>query len=119
MSCDRIPPSEKAQAGSSDSAPLTETHARPVRGWQKSAEAVGPYMTLLGRFDLLRPIGMGASGAVFEALDRSTSQTIALKLLHRCDPSDLYRIKAEFRALAEIAHPNLVAMHALFVDEQQ
>lgn len=76
-------------------------------------------MTLMDRFDLLRPLGMGASGAVFEAVDRANAQIVALKLLHRADAVDLYRIKSEFRALAEITHPNLVAMHELFIDEQQ
>src|SRR5262245_22652700 len=103
------PPPRHAPNGTDDSS-LTVTHSHQpsgVHGGERSASL--PYMTLLDRFELTRPIGMGASGAVFEAVDRSTSQTIALKLLHRCEPTDLYRVKGEFRALAELAHPNLVA----------
>jgi serine/threonine protein kinase len=33
-------------------------------------------------------------------------------------PSAVARLKAAFRTLAQIAHPNLVAMHELWVDEQ-
>jgi serine/threonine protein kinase len=74
---------------------------------------------LVDRFELRSLLGRGATGLVFEALDRSSGQTLALKLLQHHDASALYRLKHEFRALTEIAHPNLAAMHELFVDEQQ
>jgi eukaryotic-like serine/threonine-protein kinase len=114
-----VPPPAKGRAGdASDPGSATVTQSHPS-GRAPAAITALPYMTLLDRFDLMRPLGMGASGAVFEAYDRGTAQTVALKLLHRCEPADLYRIKSEFRALSELAHPNLVAMHELFIDEQQ
>ena len=72
-----------------------------------------------GRFELLRALGMGSSGAVFEARDRVTRRSLALKILRRCEPQALSRFKQEFRVLAEIAHPNLVAVHELIVDAEQ
>ncbi|HKU36862.1 MAG TPA: serine/threonine-protein kinase, partial [Polyangiales bacterium] len=70
---------------------------------------------LAGRFRVERVLGMGASGVVFRAFDREVAQWLAIKVLYRCEPHRLYRLKREFRALSEIAHENLVGVHELFV----
>jgi serine/threonine protein kinase len=69
------------------------------------------------RFTLLRKLGSGGFGAVFEAVDRARDQRVALKKLVRMDPAAIYRFKQEFRALAEVRHPNLVRLHELFCDD--
>jgi tetratricopeptide (TPR) repeat protein len=66
-----------------------------------------------GRFELLRRLGEGGFGLVFEARDRSDGQRVALKLLRSSNPSWLARFKREFRALQGIVHPNLVTLHEL------
>ena len=72
--------------------------------------------TLLDRFELLGPLGSGAMGTVLEARDSATGEVVALKVLHRLEPSAIYRLKKEFRALCRIVHPNLIALHELFSD---
>lgn len=76
-----------------------------------------PDALFAGRFELLRPIGQGSFGAVFEALDRASGERIALKRLTSVDPAAIYRFKREFRLLADLHHPNVVRLRELLVDE--
>jgi hypothetical protein len=68
------------------------------------------------RFHIVRALGQGGMGVVYEALDASRAGRVALKTLTRCGPQDLYRLKNEFRSLADVAHPNLVALHEFICD---
>jgi hypothetical protein len=67
------------------------------------------------RFQLVRQLGQGGFGVVYEAIDRgmSGSPSVALKLLRRPHADRLSRFKREFRALAEVRHPNLVQLYEL------
>jgi hypothetical protein len=71
------------------------------------------------RYGVRRRIGAGGMGVVYEVEDRARRQIVALKTLRRWDAVDIYRLKREFRSLADIAHPNLVSLHDLVVDEAQ
>ena len=73
----------------------------------------------LGRFELLRRIGAGTSGIVYEAIDCESRQRVAIKRLAYHDIELAVRLKREFRTLAEIAHPNLVELYELFADESE
>jgi len=68
------------------------------------------------RFALVRRLGQGGFGVVYEAIDRSRGTSVALKVLRHAEGTPLYRFKREFRALADIAHPNLVTLHELLTD---
>jgi eukaryotic-like serine/threonine-protein kinase len=70
----------------------------------------------LDRFVLERHLGEGAMGAVYLAYDRERDARVALKTLRRVDASGIYRFKREFRALADLSHPNLVVLHELFAE---
>jgi eukaryotic-like serine/threonine-protein kinase len=65
------------------------------------------------RFQIQRRLGAGGFGVVYEAFDRQTGTVVALKILRRGDAPSLYRFKREFRALADVVHPNLVALYEL------
>ncbi len=69
-----------------------------------------------GRFFLLRVIGEGGMGIVYEAYDRHRRQRVALKLLPTITRSSLQLFKREFRILADLAHPRLIELHELFCE---
>src|ERR1044072_466753 len=65
------------------------------------------------RFVLKERIGGGGMGEVFRAHDRERNEDVALKMLRDPEPQRVYLFKREFRALADVAHPNLVRLHEL------
>lgn len=69
------------------------------------------------RFELLRSLGEGAVGVVYEAHDGERGTHVALKVLKRWSAETLYSLKHEFRALANISHPNLISYFDLVVEE--
>src|SRR5688500_13390139 len=69
------------------------------------------------RYRIVRQLGSGGMGIVYEAIDTErASMRVALKVLRGRDPEALVRIKREFRALADVSHHNLVALHDLVAE---
>ncbi len=69
------------------------------------------------RFTLLERIGAGGFGVVHRAHDRVQGIDVALKTMSEVHADALARFKREFRALAGLIHPNLVALHHLFAGD--
>jgi tetratricopeptide (TPR) repeat protein len=75
----------------------------------------------VGRFELVREIGRGGMGVVWEARDPTLERRVAVKLLPAGAVGDLARerLLREARSLARVSHPNVVAVHeAGIVGEQ-
>jgi hypothetical protein len=68
------------------------------------------------RFHVIRCIGRGGMGTVYEARDEHR-QIVALKTVLHVDPASVYQFKQEFRVLAGVIHPNLVRLHELVMTE--
>jgi serine/threonine protein kinase len=71
------------------------------------------------RFRVIRRIGEGGMGVVYEAWDEERDVRSALKTMTGFDPGRIYLFKNEFRSLADVSHPNLVALYELFSEQGQ
>ena len=76
----------------------------------------GPEFPGTDRFQIVRRLGAGGMGVVYEALDRERNARIALKTLRTMSPEELLALKNEFRALQDVSHPNLVTLGELIED---
>ena len=72
----------------------------------------GPPEVRLGRYHLLRAIGRGGMGQVFEAWDGQLQRRVALKVLAGVFAGDGdEQALREARCLARLSHPNVVGVH--------
>ncbi len=62
------------------------------------------------RYRIVRCIGAGGMGAVYEAVDGALGRAVAIKLLERDDPNAEARMLREAKVVARIAHPNVVSL---------
>ena len=71
-------------------------------------------------YQVIRKIGQGASGRVFEGIDRVHGDRVAIKIL-RSDLDDdaqlVQRFVNERRALTELEHPRIISVRDLIVDQ--
>lgn len=67
----------------------------------------------LGEYRLIRKIGQGAMGTVYEAIQEGLERRVALKVLSKVLMSDkkfVSRFKREARAVSQLNHPNIVTI---------
>ena len=60
------------------------------------------------RFEILRQIGSGGYGVVYEAVDRSDGSKVALKVLHEISAEAEARFEREAVLLSLLAHPSII-----------
>lgn len=70
----------------------------------------------IGRYEVVRRVGVGVHGEVFEGLDRELSRRVAIKVLAG---DDAHRRHQEARAAASLAHPNVVEVFTVGVHESR
>lgn len=71
------------------------------------------------RFLIQKRLGAGGFGVVYQAYDREHNSVVAIKTLLQANAEELYRFKKEFRASADISHPNLATLYELFSEQEQ
>jgi tetratricopeptide (TPR) repeat protein len=76
----------------------------------------------VGRYELVRCIGHGATGSVFAAHDPDLGREIAIKLVRldaTLSDATRLRLRREAKALAKLSHPNVVAVYDTGTFEDQ
>jgi serine/threonine protein kinase/tetratricopeptide (TPR) repeat protein len=73
----------------------------------------------IGDFELVREVGRGGMGVVYEARQISLDRRVAVKLLPFAavlDSKQIARFKTEAQAAAQVQHPNIVPVFAIGVE---
>jgi hypothetical protein len=108
---------------------LSDTLSAPTAEWAPEAATLVPQQPeaaeasavpeRVGSYRIIRPIGAGGMGTVYEAEDESTGRRVALKLLSSqfaLSRSSVERFRQEGRLASAIAHPRCVFV--LAADEE-
>jgi len=67
-----------------------------------------------GPYELIREIGRGGMGVVYEARQKGLDRSVAVKMIlasHLASPELVRRFQAEAKAAARLRHPNIVHIH--------
>lgn len=75
---------------------------------------------LVGGFELVRPLGHGSSGVVWEARQVAIDRPVALKLLHplmAISTRAVERFRREAEAAAKLDHPGLIRVYGAGLDQ--
>ena len=74
---------------------------------------------IAGRYELQEQLGEGGMGVVWRALDTKTGSPVAIKVIRDIsDPNAVELFAKEWRALAEMSHPNIVEVRDVDIIEE-
>ncbi len=101
------PPTEREEQATVDERGNRSGASRP--GTSRLADST----TRLGRYIVREPLGFGGMGVVHEAFDPELNRQVALKRLsfEVNDHAGRERMMREAQALAQLSHPNVIAVH--------
>jgi serine/threonine protein kinase len=84
---------------------------------KSSADRPPPVGGRVGKYLLLRRLGRGGMGVVYEARDTLLERRVALKVVTAAEPEAWRRCLREARAAARLNHPNVAALYEAGQDD--
>ena len=87
-----------------------------------SAQPGPPGAAFWLQYELVKEIGLGGMGVVYEAMDRSLERRVAVKKMRdeiRIDPHERRRFVNEAKLVAQLRHPNIVDIYAIVEEGQE
>ena len=88
---------------------------KAVGALRPSAPVLAAGMLVADRYRLERRLGEGGSGVVWAATHTLMNREVALKFLKEAKPDAVKRFLREARITAGLHHPNIVAVHDVFL----
>lgn len=70
----------------------------------------------IGKYQIIRELGKGGFGVVYETKDTTLNREVALKVLHphlAANSEFVSRFRKEAKALAKLEHPNIVTIYEI------
>ena len=92
------------------------TGLRPEASRTAAPPSTGQRTKRLGDYEIIREVGRGGMGVVYEARQLSLNRQVALKVLPfaaMLDERQIARFRTEAQAAAQLHHPNIVPVHAV------
>ena len=82
---------------------------------QKKTVPIDPLIgkVLEGRYEIVRLLGAGGMGAVYQATNLGVNRPVAIKIMHpqfMLDERTMLRFKQEVTAMSALSHPNLIGI---------
>jgi len=107
--------SEPPPAPGGITAVMRRLAAAPVDDFERAWRRVLVPRAVVGRFELMREIGRGSCGVVFEARDRQLGRLVAFKAVKPGRESQVMLrqelLQREAEAAAQLNHPNIVSLY--------
>jgi WD40 repeat protein len=103
-----------AVAGTEALGPAALAAAPAESARSEAPEALPPELARHERYRIVRLLGAGGMGAVYEAEHRVMQRPVALKVINRAytaNAAALERFRREVRAAARLSHPNIVTTY--------
>ena len=97
--------------------PPDDFRAEPRTDTPRIWSSFAPAQLVAGRFEIVRFIGHGAMGAVYEAKDSELGEHVALKTIRpeiATDPHTRERFRHEIQLARQVSHPNVCRVFDLF-----
>jgi serine/threonine protein kinase len=82
----------------------------PLFRWQKAAHVFEPGQVISDRFEVIRELGEGGMGVVYEAFDRKRKQRIAIK---SAKPGFHHLLSPEIDGALRVRHPNVCLVNEI------
>jgi eukaryotic-like serine/threonine-protein kinase len=97
------------------------TDAREAGLDERLSSDVGPWLPTIAGFRLIREVGRGGMGTVYEAVELALGRRVALKVVSRntsLSPNAAERFRREARAAARLHHTNIVPVFGVGGDTE-